>query len=212
MGCDPGEGVAETSWCVIDEYGVMESVSYPTPNTSDIAKQTLYLMKKHNLQPQSVMFDRGGGGKQVADQLRDMGFYVQTVGFGEKVMPKPKRGLTTIKHQIENKEDAYSFVNRRVEMYWRLSELLDPSLPPKNGVGFGIPDKDTELRKQLAPIPKKYGKEGEMWLPPKNKKDPNSKEKTLREIIGCSPDRADALVMALYCRDYATKRVTAGVA
>lgn len=212
MGIDPGEGVAETSWCVVDDYGILELVAFPTPNTADIAKRTLALMKKWNLPPERVMFDAGGGGKQIAHHMRDSGFYVQTVGFGESVAPRPKRGLTTVKHQIENNEERYAYLNRRAEMYSNFSQLLDPTLEQKNGIGFGISDKELELRRQLALIPKKYDKEGRLYLPPKNKTDKNSKEKTLIEIIGCSPDRADATVVAIYCRDYATKKVTAGVA
>jgi len=211
MGIDPGEGAAETAWCVVDEYGILEMLAIQTPDTSEISKQTLALMRKWNLPPEAVMFDRGGGGKQISDVMRSQGFYVRTVGFGEPVAPQPKRGMTSLEHQVENSEDRYAYLNRRAEMYGRLSLLLDPSIEHRYQ-GFAIPDTQSELRRQMAPIPKKYDKEGRLYLPPKNKKDPNSKEKTLIDIIGQSPDRADALVIALYCRDFATKRVSAGVA
>lgn len=209
IGCDPGEGEAETAWYVVDEWGILDEVAYKTPNTADINKRTLALMKKWQVEPEMVMYDRGGGGLQCADALRDSGYPVKTVAFGESVQPAPKRGMTTIKHKIEQMEEAYVFVNRRAEMYGRASMLMDPSL---SDVGFAIPDHCLELRRQLALMPKKYDKEGRLYLPPKNKKDPKSKEKTLIDIIGCSPDRADALVVALYCRDYSTRKVTAGAA
>lgn len=214
LGCDPGEGEAETAWYVIDEYGILDEVAYHTPDTSVIAKQTAALMRKWDLQPDRVMFDRGGGGKQIKDAMVEIGFKgVQTVAFGESVTPPPKRGMTTISHRIEEKEEAYAYFNRRAEMYDALSQLLDPNIPEEGkGPRFCIPKRYEELRRQLAPIPKPYDKEGRLKLPSKNKTNPDSKEKTLTEIIGCSPDRADALVVALYCRDFSIRRSTAGAA
>lgn len=215
LGCDPGEGEAESAWYVVDEWGILEEVAYQTPATNVIASQTLALMRKWNLRPDQVMFDRGGGGRQIKDHMvNDLGYEgVQTVGFGETLTPQPKRGLTTIPHKIEEREERYAYFNRRNEMYDALSQLLDPNLPEEGkGPRFCIPAKYEELRRQLAPIPKVYDKEGRLKLPPKNKSNPESKEKTLVEIIGCSPDRADALVIALYCRDFAVRRPTAGAA
>lgn len=213
IGCDPGEGEAETAWYVIDDRGILEEVAYQTPDTSVIAKQTVALLRKWNVPPEMTMFDRGGGGKQVADQLRDQGYHVRTVAFGESVAPDPKRGMTSVENRIEEKEEAYAYFNRRAEMYDLLSQFINPSLPEEGqGPRFCIPNRYTELHRQLAPIPKPYDKEGRLKLPPKNKSNPDSKEKTLVEIIGCSPDRADALVVALYCREYSTTRYRAGAA
>lgn len=209
IGCDPGEGEAETAWYVVDDYGILEEFCIKTPDTSEINKVSMHLMRKWNVPPEMMMYDRGGGGLQCADQLRDSGMPVRTVAFGESVKPMPKRGMTSLETKVEQNEEAYVYLNRRAEMYGRASLLLDPSINPD---GFGIPDRYTELRRQLALIPKKYDKEGRLFLPPKNKKDKDSKERTLTEIIGCSPDRADALVISLYCRDFAHKRVTAGAA
>jgi hypothetical protein len=78
-------------------------------------------------------------------------------------------------------------------------ELLDPQF---NEDSYGIPAEYTELRRQLAPLPLLYDgrKEGQLYLPPKTKKDPRSKEKTLKDILGCSPDRADAFVLMTYAQ------------
>lgn len=209
IGVDPGEGAAETAWSVVDEYGVIDMIAIQTPDTSDIAKRTVALMKRWNVPANMVMFDKGGGGLQIAQAMRDIGYPVRTVAFGESVSPLPKSGQTSVKHKIEQSEERYAYLNRRAEMFGHLSQLLDPST---NELPFAIPDSMVELRRQLALIPKKYDKEGRLYLPPKNKKDPHSKEKTLIEIIGCSPDRADATVIALHCRDYAIKRSTAGAA
>lgn len=239
IGCDPGEGTAESAWYVVDDEGILEEVALQTPDTTDIPNMTLHLMRKWNVPAEMVMLDRGGGGKQHADYLRKQGYDVRTVGFGETVTPIPKRGMKPLEHKIEEKEEQYTYVSRRAEMYHHASMLLDPALgpqtvieptdyepiilepgrhpllPEKVTVGrprFCIPRRYKELRRQLAPIPKQYDKEGRIRLPPKNKQSENSTEKTLTEIIGCSPDRADALVVALYCRDFAPKRVKAGAA
>lgn len=214
IGCDPGEGEAETVWYVLDDYGILDELALRTPDTSVITNRTVALMRKWNVTPDRVMFDRGGGGKQIKDQLVEQGHYgVQTVAFGESVTPPPKRGLTTIPHKIEQNEEKYAYFNRRAEMYDALSQLLDPNLPAEGqGPRFCIPSRYEELRRQLAPTPKPYDKEGRLKLPPKNKTNPDSKEKTMTEIVGCSPDRADALVVALYCRDFSVRRTTAGAA
>lgn len=213
VGCDPGEGEAETVWYVVDDYGILEEVALRTPDTSVIANRTVALVRKWNLDPSMVMLDRGGGGKQIVDQLRSSGYNCKTVAFGESVTPPPKRGLTTIPHRIEEQEEKYAYFNRRAEMYDSLSQLLDPNLPEEGkGPRFCVPAKYEELRRQLAPVPKPYDKEGRLKLPPKNKTNPDSKEKTMTEIVGCSPDRSDALVVALYCRDYSVRRATAGAA
>ncbi len=243
IGCDPGEGSAETAWAVVDDYGLLEMRALQTPDTSIICGETAALMRKWNVPGDMMMFDKGGGGTQIAHEMRRLGHAVRTVGFGEPVTPEPKRGMTSVQHQIENREDRYSYVSRRAQIYHNLSMLLDPQLGDEielftqPSVGdevlvaiaglagnplpqrvtdriprFCIPESETELLRQLGPIPKLYDKEGRMRLPAKNKNTENSKEKTLVEIIGCSPDRADALVIALYCRDYAPKAVRAGAA
>lgn len=199
IGCDPGEGAAETSWYAVDEHGIVDSVSKRTPNTADIPKETLAFMRKHRLddQPQRVCLDRGGGGLQAADRLREMGFDVRTVAFGERPSLEPAPRSATFDERGDIAEVRYAYANVRAQMYHRLHLLLDPSLTD-DGPRFAIPRSETELRRQLAPVPKLYGPEGQIRMLPKTKRDPNSKEQTLTDLIGCSPDRADALVLAIH--------------
>lgn len=224
IGCDPGEGEAESAWYVVDDYGILEEVAFQTPDTTKINPQTLSLMRKWNVPPELIMYDRGGGGLQHAQALQAMGYRVKTVGFGESVAPPPKRGLTTIEHKVEQQAEAYAYVSRRVEMFHHLSQLIEPlptgpspenpNLPdPPRRSRFCIPKKYAELRRQLAPFPKQQDKEGRYRLPPKNRlPGSDSKEKTLTELIGNSPDRADALAIAVYARDFAVRRANAGAA
>ena len=91
-------------------------------------------------------------------------------------------------------ETRYAYKNRRAEMYGELRVLLDPS----RGTGFGLPSEYAELHRQLAPLPLLYDPEGRLYLPPKDKRSSTSTELTIKEILGCSPDEADSLVLAVY--------------
>jgi hypothetical protein len=106
-----------------NRYGLKELTSRKTPDTNDIVKEAKAFMLRHNVPPEMVVFDRGGGGKQHADRLRSEGYRVRTVAFGESLVPDPKHGITTVKHRLDQREDHYAFTNRRAEMYgeFRLS-------------------------------------------------------------------------------------------
>ncbi len=213
IGIDTGEGVANTSMSAVDEWGLIEVTSRLTPDTSVITGDAIAFWTKHNVAPERVCFDRGGGGKQAADLLKRQGFNVRTVGFGETLMLKPKRGLTRVEERLANIEERYTYKNRRAQMYHELSLLMDPSVNlevnrlghtvsrvfalPTSQMMSGRPEYD-ELRRQLAPMPKLTDEEGRYWMLPKNKKDPDSKVKTLIELLGKSPDEADSLVLAVH--------------
>lgn len=76
IGCDPGEGGDNTAWCVGDELGIIDMVSEKTPNTAKIKHMTIALAARHGVPPESWLFDAGGGGRQITDQLREMGYNV----------------------------------------------------------------------------------------------------------------------------------------
>lgn len=210
IGIDPGEGVAETTMAAGDERGLIEMVAQKTPDTSDVTTHALAFMRQHNVPPNKVFFDSGGGGRQHADRLRKLGFPVETVSFGESVTPQLKRRgvVTPLKERKYEKEERYVYLNRRAQMYHGIRLRIDPSL---NEYPFAIPAQYTELRRQLAPIPLDYDEEGRIWLLPKNKKDKDSKKKTLIELLGCSPDQADALALLVYGLDYKPMVTRAGV-
>lgn len=68
---------------------------------------------------------------------------------------------------------------------------------PGWGIALSCPEA-VELRRQLEPIPLKYDGEGRLRMLPKHKKEQDSDEKCLADLIGCSPDEADAVVLALH--------------
>lgn len=208
IGCDPGEGGANSAWSVIDDHGLIDLLSLKTPDTTFIPNFTIQLMAKHGIPPSKVCIDRGGGGKQHADVLRAKGYGVRTVPFGESITPEIKRGLHTVEVRKDTQEERYAYFNRRAEMYGELSERLDPALFPN---GFGIAAKWVDLRQQLAVFPKSYDGEGRLKLPPKNKRDSNSTEKCLTDMIGRSPDEADSLVLALHAMTHKARQAVASV-
>lgn len=197
IGVDPAEGGDDTSWTVVDEYGILEQISQKTPDTSVITGTTIMLMRKWNVNAENVVFDRGGGGKQHADALRKLGHNVRTVAFGEGVAPemKPIEPYLTFRQTVDNMEVRYVYKNRRAQMYYLFRQWIDPSLNTK---GFGFPAEYVELRRQLAPIPLMFDGEGRIELPPKTKRDPKSTTVTMMDLVGCSPDEADSLVLAIF--------------
>lgn len=211
VGIDPGEGGDDTAYCAVDEWGVLDLVARSTPDTNVIYGEAISFCSKWGCPWERVVIDRGGGGKQLADRLRANGKRVQTVAFGEPVTLELKRFKTMFSERVEVGEERYQAKNRRAEMYLDLRELLDPA-SGSDGTGstFGISGQYAELRRQLAPIPLLYDGEGRTYLPPKNKRTPSDTGPTLREMLGCSPDEADALVMAVRGMSRKPSRPTAG--
>lgn len=198
IGIDPAEGGDKTAMCAIDELGIIELLSKKTPDTAQITGEALAFMRKHQVAPENVCFDTGGGGKQHADRLRLQGYNVRTIAFGEVITAEIRRGMRPLSDKIEVKEDRYTYFNRRAEMYGELRQLLDPS---RVGKGFGIPDfpqEYVELRRQMKPIPLTWDQEGRMKLLPKNARNADDDTMNLTKLIGCSPDETDALVLAVH--------------
>lgn len=205
IGIDPAEGGDKTSMCAIDEFGVIEQVSRKTPNTNVIPGEAIAFMRKHNVPPEKVAFDRGGGGLEHADRLRAQGYDVQTIGFGETVTIVPRRSRIWFSERMENREERYVYVRRRDQMYGEASLLVES--------GFGIPAECKELRRQLSLIPRRFDDEGRMKMPPKRAKagvKAKGEGASLMEIIGCSPDEADAFVLAVHAMIYSPASLSIG--
>lgn len=194
IGVDTAMGGDYTVWVVVDEYGVLDVKSMKTPDTSKIPGITIGLMEQWGVIAENVMFDQGGGGQVHADLMMSKGYDVTTVSFGESAAPEPLPFLIPWEDSRHEKRERYTYKNRRAQMYWELRLLLDPNHEP----AFAIPARFTELRRQLEPMPLWYDSEGRIELPPKHKKA-DSTTVTIEELIGCSPDEADALVVAVYC-------------
>ena len=210
MGVDPAEGGDKSCWTVIDRWGVLDQLSMGTPDTAVITDRTLALMREHNVPAVNVCFDRGGGGKQHADRLREMGYGVDAVSFGEAISVEPRRAMVQMEERLEVRSERHAFANRRAEMYWMLRELLDPGAPTaKAGLSFAIGSENKELLRQLVLIPLWY-KDGRFMLLPKNNPANEDDPRTLVKLIGHSPDEADSLVLAVYAMRRKKAAVTVG--
>lgn len=217
MGVDPGEGGANSSWVIGDRMGILEKVSLKTPDTTVIPQQTLVLMNKWKISAENILFDRGGGGKQHVDLLRNKGHrQIRAIAFGESMIQDVKvyPGNVPIRIQREHREERYEYKNRRAQMYWELRELLNPNREDRQK--FGIPAWYPQFRQQLAPIPlvsetwNSFDGEGRVQLPPKTRSRPGSNEITMMELIGHSPDEADALVLMVHGLLHKPKTLEAG--
>lgn len=229
MGVDPGEGVANTAIAVVDEFGLIELISEKTKDTTRVIDFVLETMHRYNLSPHRVLFDRGGGGIEHADRMRKNGYKVKAVSFNEKPNVELQRHKIQFDQKVEARAKKYAYYNKRAEMYGELRYLLDPGYNTEDQTeqawkelatdkgrpvgeirGFAINPRYYELRRQMAPIPLKFELE-KLKLPPKHKKDAKSKEVCLVDIIGCSPDELDALVLAVHAMQNSNKgRAVAG--
>jgi len=171
-------GRDKTCWTLVDYVGVIEQIVLDLENTMEIVGRTVLLIQTHNLSADRVAIDAGGGGKQITDRLHEQGYYVRSIGFGESA------------------DDNQAHKNRRAELYGNLRRLFDPER--ENGC-FLLPPDAAELRQELAVLPLQYDSEGKLFLPPKDPR-PNQAAhiRSLRQILGRSPDRADSLALAAW--------------
>lgn len=200
MGVDCGAGRDLSCWTMINPKQLIRQVGIPTPDTMKIVHRTIKYMNDYHIPAEKVAFDAGGGGKQIADRLREMGYHVKTVFFGESPMPAKGERVKKTKEKEGHAERRQAYKNRRAEMYGMLRELLDPSI---NDQTFGIPVELHELRKELAIMPLMYDLEGKMFLPPKDRPptaSTNSEIITIKKLLGHSPDRADSIVLAVFAQ------------
>lgn len=197
IGIDPAEGGDKTTMAAVDKYGLIELDSKLTPDTNDVFLYALEFIKRHGLEhdPDRVCFDRGGGGKQHADRLRDKGIEVRTVPFGGAVALPPQRHTILYTQKAEVAEERFVYSSMRSQLYGDLRLMIDPSV--RDPV-WGIPAAYDELRRQMALIPLKYDEEGRLKVPKKRKKNKDDKETTLEDIIGHSPDELDAVALAVH--------------
>lgn len=138
-----------------------------TPTGNEVAG--LLISKRRN---GCVLIIDMGGGYGGATKMRLKDNEIDVVGF---------KGAETSSRRTN--DQAFTFYNNRAEVYWRLREALDPS--QDGGAVLALPD-DPELVSELTTPEFKITPRGIQITP---------KEKVV-EILGHSPDKADAVVMA----------------
>ncbi len=200
MGIDPGAGGDPTCWTIIDTKGLIFQHEEVTPDTSVITDTTMKFIRDFRLVDKMVAIDLGGGGKQIADQLKRFGYSIRTIPFGgaaSRMQDKAPPRKRTAKVEIDARRQAYK--NRRCEMYGLLRDLMNPSLNPNL---FALPEELHELRRELIVHPLWYDEHGRMYLPSKDRpphKKKETDEVTIKKLLeGKSPNRADSLVLAVF--------------
>jgi len=201
LGVDASHGRRDlVCWVVVDAWGIVEvrvmdpeamRDRYGQPDTVRMLEVTRELMTRHVIPAGRVAVDAGGGGQDaVGDPMRRDGQVVQLVDFGSAASRRRRR----------------QYKNRRAEMYGLLSGVCDPSRWRRVEEGgrwercWAMPSDEQclALAEELPMVPKRYDREGKMYLPPKDKRVPESREQTLVEILGHSPDRSDGAALAVW--------------
>lgn len=117
--------------------------------------------------------DTVGVGAGVFDRLKQMGL-------------KPRAYVGSGKSKVKDRSRQYDFVNVRSAAYWRLREMLDPEYEPT----LCLPPDDL-LMSDLTTPHWSIASETRSTIKIENKED-------VVKRLGRSPDRGDAVVMALF--------------
>lgn len=200
IGADVARGGDSTSFYGVDWHGVVDKETRKTPDSSKIKGSLLAFARRLGVPDSMCFLDSGGGGGQIYDELKSAGHRMNLVYFGGTPVIELKRAQTQIEERRDIQEDKFTYKNLRAQMYHDLSVLMDPN--GERG-GFAIPAEYERLRRELSPIPKLYDGEGRIVMLPKDldtsKKEANEdRVKSLKQLIGWSPDEADALVLAVH--------------
>ncbi len=212
MGIDVAEGGRDlTVWCIIDRLGLVYLEARSTRDTSQIPTITVALMNRYDIPSSRVGFDRGGGGHgHVMVMRKKMGFdQVRAISFGG--------GAKDSKTYNCPRSEMYGYLAKAFRpIGWSQIKAVDEEGNETGGMEWStcmaLPPEGTdlfspELREELAVLPTLYDEKGKQYLPPKSRdRKGKGHTQTIEEMIGRSPDRADALVVANWIMRGATKR------
>ena len=207
LGIDTASGGRDKAvFVVLDRLGIVEMIVTDGKDTTLLLAKTTQLMAKYHIPGRRVAVDAAGGKEIIGDPLAKRGIGVRVVSFGQSAKDKKR------------------FKIARYEMYGRCSEAFDPrkwrkgkALGPDGNVleteiweecmSFdlhgGHRTEYEALREELIAHPMWHDEYGRLMLPPKQRKS-GAKEGertiTIHDLLGRSPDRADALVLAHWAR------------
>src|SRR3954452_5254930 len=138
---------------------------------------TAAMVVRYRLDGAPVIVDVGGGyGGGVTVRLKDNG--IEPVSF-----------VASWESIEKTKDGQLTFANKRAEVWWKFREALDPDQP--DGSAIALPP-DPELRADLCAPTWKLGARGILL----ESKDGSSGFGNLRQRLGRSPGKGDAVVMA----------------
>lgn len=210
LGVDPASGGDSTSFAESSNTKLVNLESLKTPDTQTIVDIVVTKIERNNLEPKMVNIDSGGGGLQIAHQLRRRGYPVRVVNFGSAFKMARRAGVAPVKVRDESEEKQKAFKNIRAFLFYLLSLRLDPGSGyelfdiPEKLLKYGVPGNAT-LREQMEPIPLLFDDKGIIYMLSKSRKSnipgaAKDKQITLTELIGHSPDELEAVLLSLYAQ------------
>lgn len=167
--------------CDFAENVVIRLEAKPCPDGSQLARDEIVQAKRHNLPSHRVGCDPIGVGASPMNESRRLQYPFQGLNFGAAPVVQAARSPDGSRYEWA--PDANLFQNFRGQCYWQAREDLQA----------GVIDmaKDEELWEELLAMT--FDDESKVVkLPPKD---------DLRALLGRSPDKADAFVMANWVRE-----------
>ena len=164
------EGADKTALALAHEHLITELRVYAKGDTMETAGRVIGVLQAHGGQ---AIVDNVGVGAGTYARVREEGLRVEAFTAGKKSL---RRDAT----------NEYGYANLRSEAWWSLRELLDPTQP--GGSDVCLPPDDELTGDLTAPH----------WRILSGAKIQVESKDDIRKRIGRSPDRGDAVVMALW--------------
>ena len=123
------------------------------------------------------------GGEEVYARVVALRFDCRTTGLS------PRLSMAQMNRRKRRRMASSAFANKRAEVWWKFREALDPDQP--DGSAIALPP-DPELRADLCSPTWKLGARGIQL----ESKDGSSGFGNLRQRLGRSPGKGNAVVMA----------------
>jgi hypothetical protein len=167
--------------CDFAENVVVALDAFPCPDSNKLGADQVMDAKLHGLPSHRVGVDPIGVGAGTVNEARRLKYPVQALNFGAKPYSTAQRAPDGSKYEWA--ADANRFQNFRGQCYWQFREDLQAGLIDM--------DEDRDVWEELLAM--SFDDDGNVVkLPPKD---------DLKTLLGRSPDKADALVMANWVRE-----------
>ena len=142
-----------------------------------------------NVYTQKSTRETAGLARHIANMSNTRNIKVDEIGVGRGVVDSLEEdGFVNIGVNVaERASNSERFVNLRAELWWSLRESLDPDTV-RNPEPLALPP-DDDLLAELSAVKFKFTSRGAIQI--------ESKE-DMKRRLGRSPDRADAVCLALY--------------
>jgi len=179
LGGDIGGGGDKSKFVIRRAKYAFLASELHTKDTMANVNEVIRLMDLYKIDPANVFLDDTGIGRGVSDRLKELGYNINAVGFGEKAY----------------KDDL--FANRRAEMYWDASVWIKGGRQMIDEKEVIVPCGTLERHADWVELSwtrwKQQSGEKKIILEPKE---------LVKKRYKHSPDTADAFVLTFYRKDY----------